>query len=330
MAILINTAEGGTAGTTVTMANSGGGSGDAFTELTATGTLEFSTAQVMRGSLSYHAANTGTQTIMGWGSLSCMASSVRFYFRMTAAPTAAVQMFTFRNSVNFNLQLALNTNRTINVSLGAAQGSTVLKTTAALAVDTWYRMEVAAEIGTGPTNGKVWLSYFLGDSTTAVETFANTATDMGTTPIVSIRMGKLNTSGNTDFYYDSIAADTINSALLGPDNTLPSASLGDDVVDIEPWTTVTMTLTAAGSPTGYVWRQTAGPTVTLTGTGNTRSYTAPGLLESTTLTFAAKASYAGGGFSVEDFVNHDVRYAPERAIIGGAEVPLQIMNVKAP
>lgn len=331
MAILSNTAEGGTAGTAVTLANSGGASGDAFTEFTSNGTFEYTTAQVMRGSLAYHVANTGTATIFGWSGQSTMKAAVRFYFRMTAAPTAAVQLFTFRNSVNFNLQLALNTNRTINVSLGAAQGSTTLKTTAALSVDTWYRIEVATEIGASSTTGKVWMSYFVGSSTTPVETgLANLATDMGTTPIVSIRFGKLNTSGNVDFYYDAIAVDNVNSTFLGPDTAQQSASLGADVAAIEPWSPVTMTLTAAGAPTGYVWRQTSGPTVTLTGTGATRSYTAPGLLATTTLTFAAKASYASGDFSVEDFVNHEVLYAPERAIINGAEVPIEIMNVKAP
>lgn len=327
MAILSNTAEGGTAGTAVTQANSGGASGDAFTEFTSNGTFEYTAAQVMRGSLAYHVANTGTNTIFGWSGQSAMKAAVRFYFRMTAAPTAAVQLFTFRNSVNFNLQVALNTNRTINVSLGAAQGSTTLKTTAALAVDTWYRIEVATEIGTSSTAGKVWMSYFLGNSTTPVETgLANLATDMGTTPIVSIRFGKLNTSGNVDFYYDAIAVDNVNSTFLGPDTALQSASLGADVAAIEPWSPVTMTLTAGGTPTGYVWRQTSGPTVTLTGTGATRSYTAPGLLATTTLTFAAKASYASGDYSVEDFVNHEVLYAPERAIIGGVEVPIEIMQ----
>lgn len=68
-----------------------------------------------------------------------------------------------------------------------------------------------------------------------------------------------------------------------------SASAGADQTDIEPWTTVTLTGTGSGS-----WSQVSGTAVTLSGSGASRTFTAPPSLNAQTLVF----SYGGDQMSV--------------------------------
>jgi hypothetical protein len=106
-----------------------------------------------------------------------------------------------------------------------------------------------------------------------------------------------------------------------------TANLGEAVLGIEPWTFVSLTATASGSPTGWTWRQISGPAVTLTGTGSTRSYAAPAPLNTTSLVFGVKATFADGTETAEGTVTHEVLWVTERAIINGVEVPIQILAV---
>lgn len=99
-------------------------------------------------------------------------------------------------------------------------------------------------------------------------------------------------------------------------NTAPAA--GADQTGIEPYTTVTLTATDAESTPA--WTQTAGtPTVTLGGSGATRTFVAPATRAGTTLTF--RATDAGG---LNDEMTVTVLPHNEWAVIGGVEVPLII------
>lgn len=74
----------------------------------------------------------------------------------------------------------------------------------------------------------------------------------------------------------------LSSLPVDPGST-PPASAGSDQSGVKPFDTVTLTGTGG---TGASWAQTGGsPTVTLGGSGATRTFTAPATLEGTTLTF---------------------------------------------
>lgn len=83
---------------------------------------------------------------------------------------------------------------------------------------------------------------------------------------------------------------------------------GADVLLAEPFTVANL---AASGPNEddvitWVWTQTAGPTVTLVGTGATRQYITPGTRTGTTLTFQVDATFADSSTS-SDTVTHTIR-----------------------
>lgn len=92
----------------------------------------------------------------------------------------------------------------------------------------------------------------------------------------------------------------------------PSGEAGPDQVNKEPWSTVALTGTGAGT-----WSQTGGTTVTLGGSGNNRTFEAPPSLAGEILTF----EFGGTEMTVS------VLGATERAVVGGVEVPLLTQKV---
>lgn len=94
----------------------------------------------------------------------------------------------------------------------------------------------------------------------------------------------------------------------------PTGSAGDPQIDIEPYSTVTLTGTGTGT-----WSQTAGTSVTLGGSGNIRTFKAPGSLAGETLTF----SFGG------DTCDITTLPVTERMVRAGAEVPLEIQQVSS-
>lgn len=106
----------------------------------------------------------------------------------------------------------------------------------------------------------------------------------------------------------------------------PIISAGPDLADLEPWRTVALTGTDVddGIPvTGRSWSQISGPTVTLVGTGATRTYEAPGTLDGADLVFRFTVTTASG--TVTDDVTHTVLPVNEHAAVGGVWVPVRTM-----
>lgn len=139
------------------------------------------------------------------------------------------------------------------------------------------------------------------DGTTPTVTWAQT----GGTPTVTLS----GTGYNRTFTAPIVASATAltftatasDGTLTGTDsvvinvlaNRAPTVNAGVDQTGISPGTTVTLTATASdpeGTTPTISWAQTAGtPTVTLSGSGATRTFTAPSVVGGTTLTFTATA-----------------------------------------
>lgn len=101
-------------------------------------------------------------------------------------------------------------------------------------------------------------------------------------------------------------------------NAAPNAGV-DQTVDA--YTQVT--LSAIDVESAVTWSQTGGsPSVTLGGSGNVRTFTAPAVRAGTTLTFTA--TDAGG---LTDTMSVTVYPHNEWAVVGSAEVPMQVVKV---
>lgn len=113
----------------------------------------------------------------------------------------------------------------------------------------------------------------------------------------------------------------------------PIANAGPDQTTAEPWSTVTLTGAAStdsdGTVASYAWTQTAGPAVTLSGTGATRTFKAPPFIDLTQLTFSLVVTDNTGLLSTPDTVNVIVLPATEFKRVAGAWVPVLIRSRNA-
>lgn len=278
MALLQNTAEGGTNGTQVSAGNSGGASGDAFAVSgIASNNVTYSSAFAAHGSLSfYFDIASATAPFLQWGSSWTTNSlSVRFYFRPTATPSTASVIAQFRHASGTVAQIAHNSDGTLRV-LDFASGNITPSGFAALSLNTTYRVECTITIATS-TTGRLHIAYYAGDSTTAIAEYDASTHNFGTSQITGFRIGRPASTATAHTYYvDSIGASDV-STFLGPYgvNVPPTVSAGSDQ-SVAANTLVTLTGTASdtdGSIASQGWTQTGGPSVTLSGSGATRTFT---------------------------------------------------------
>lgn len=120
----------------------------------------------------------------------------------------------------------------------------------------------------------------------------------------------------------------------GSANVQPTADAGTDQTGIEAYKTVTVT-GSDNDPDGTVvtrtWRvistTNGAPTPTLSGSGNTRTFKAPGAIAGTVVTLGYKVTDNLGLDSVEDTCTVTVLPVTERIVVGGVEVPLEVQVI---
>jgi len=157
MALLANTFEGQADGTTITTGNSGGGSGDAFDSVNASGTREFDDGIVLRGSRALLLGSaSGTTPFVLWNNSSWTAAATvysRVYFRVSAIPTSgAATIMNFRRTNGSNTSPPCDVRLTTAGTLAIRVPATTRHTsTTTIAVDTWYRLEMRVEAATSTT-----------------------------------------------------------------------------------------------------------------------------------------------------------------------------------
>ena len=129
----------------------------------------------------------------------------------------------------------------------------------------------------------------------------------------------------TDLWFgiDLVVTDVVAAA------TAPSTNAGADQINIEPFSTVT--LTAVDTPgtnpiTSSSWAWVSGGTApTLSGSGLTRTYTAP--IAVTPITQVFRRTVSDGTLTATDDVSVTTYPAGERIVVGGVEVPARFMVV---
>ena len=185
-----NTAEGGTSGTALTAANSGGASGNALTVVTkgSGAALNYSTAAAAHGSLGYALTGTsGTATLMGWNGYSAPSMAIRFYYNPgPTLPNQVLRLADIRNSTATAARVELSASNQIFIQNAA--GATVTTFSHALQANTWYRVELTISVSASTATIKA--AYYLGTSTTPVDTAYSTTTgNTGTANITQVSIG---------------------------------------------------------------------------------------------------------------------------------------------
>ena len=101
----------------------------------------------------------------------------------------------------------------------------------------------------------------------------------------------------------------------------PTANAGPDQTGVEPWATVTLTGAASVGATSYAWSQAAGPAVTVTGSGATRTFTATPSQAGSSFLFSLTVTDGSGVASAADTVAVTVLPTTEFTRVGGAWQP---------
>lgn len=222
-----NTAEGQTNGTTLSAANSGGGSGDAFDTITTSGTIArtFSTEQSMFGVQSYKIVPSASSAIFCRvnAPASSYSASVQMYLYLPAYPDNN-QMFMQIRSASAAV-CDFNINQTGVVRIGNAAGSNVTTSGAgAFPTGQWMRLDLSAVIGTTTSNGRINAQLSVANSFTPSWSYSSGATvNTGTAAIAEYRYGKLDTApAIAPFYFDNTAWRSNMSAFIPAESSTPS------------------------------------------------------------------------------------------------------------
>lgn len=276
MAILLN-AVNGSDGTVISTGNSAT-YGTAFDLVN--GSPTYSTAQSAHGGAALLIASPGsTEPRVLWNSTAA-AHLMRAYIRFTAAPPSGIPISLMRihTSSGTAIQCLIQDDRKL-----AMWGGTGATSTAALAVDTWYRVEMLM------TATSQRLAYYVGDSATATWDSGAIAGTFGTPS--QLMFGKYGSSSySSSLYMDDLGAKTGADAVWGswpyteplpaPTVTLgattkPSTIGGSNGSQVVTWGAV------AGAASYEAWLATGNTPAqgdfTLVASGVTSPYTFTGL-----------------------------------------------------
>jgi hypothetical protein len=326
-----NTAEGGTNGTAVTTANSGGTSGDAWTDVKNTWT--FSNAQAASGTLSYQCsqvAGTGASVMWDFSSAPLTTHYGRLYLYMTAFATQSHPIFKGLTAgfTSDSWRVDLTASGQVRIRDGA--GTALATSTQTITTGAWWRFEwkVVCSSGTGTTDGQITVNVYSGNSTTVSFSVSSTSANTETTSMSYFQAGPALSSPTVPtMYYDELVID--NASFPGPVgggvNQPPTANAGPDA-SAEPGTTYTLQGSGTdtdGTITGYSWRQVSGTSVTLSPSSSVAqpSFTVPALQGGDALVFGLIVTDNQGAQSPEDQVTITALPATLFFARGGVWVP---------
>lgn len=329
-----NTFEGGSDGTTLTIANSGGASGDAFSYIfsdnvayvNGNSNIVYSAAAKANGNLGLRITLTASTSYVR---IDDSNGGTRGVIRVPITPSTV--------SGDTAYAVIRNVSNTVMASVGVysdgkiraynSTGGRINTSAYTPTLGTLYWAELAATSGADTSTGRIEMKIFAADGTTELYSYdSGTTVNTGTENVAQFRWGTQTTATGLSYVdIDDIQADSnLSTGWLGPytpGNVAPNVSLSSDVTTIFPGETATLTATATdsdGSITSTGWSATVG---TLTGSGLTRTITAPPSLtdQTSTITFSATDN---GGATSNATVNITMKASASKVFNGSTWKPL--------
>lgn len=218
MTTLSNTFEGGTNGATITPANSGGASGNAFDSVVigTGGTCIYDNTHIHSGTLENEQTLgvTAGQVYLAWTTSLASPTELfsRMYLYITANPAATSAKILYLTGAATCL-LALTA--TGKVVLLNAASATVATSTNSITLNAWNRLEFHCL--QNATTGTIQARLFLGssvDSATPTESLDGGATNTGSSAYSAIRLGQANNASSVTYWIGDAAIST--TAWVGP------------------------------------------------------------------------------------------------------------------
>jgi hypothetical protein len=215
-----NTLEGGTNGTTITPANSGAASGNAFDTAQVGGTngvCAFETTRAFAGTVSAAIA-TGVTVVdpyIGWTFPGGQpAIWTRFYAWVTANPAANWRMSAvYGTAPNVNMRAFLRFNTAGKLVILDSTSAVIYTSTASFPLGSWVRVEYMV---TGSASaGQIWLAFYNGNGTTPIEQFTSAASFNTAGEIGAFLVGVCSPQASVaKAWFDNLAVSTIGP--IGP------------------------------------------------------------------------------------------------------------------
>lgn len=178
---LSNNFSGGTDGTTISTANSGGTSGDAWGTVAGTMAYENTNATGLRAPMSCQWNSTSDR--LRWTAITLAARQVwcRQYLYFSANPGTDEQPLNINHESPSTTNLALFITTTGKVAVNDSTGAQVGLTTNSISLNQWIRYEILCTVGTTTSNGSFELRLYNDpDSFTATETVTASSLNLET------------------------------------------------------------------------------------------------------------------------------------------------------
>lgn len=207
MTLVQNGLEGLTSGTTVTAANSGGTSGDAFTTVAPdSSTVVADNTFAAHGAISLKMATT---TAMGpyvayTITSSAANGSLRAYCYIEGYPTSNTNILRLYSGSTIVGTLRINTTGKLGLLYGT--GTLGNTSTTTLPLNAWFRIEFQVTPGTGTAATVQAMIYLTPDSTTPTETLTSSGITVATAASVTqARYGVISSVANWTVWFDDLA-----------------------------------------------------------------------------------------------------------------------------
>lgn len=189
-ALLENGFEGGSNGSTLTAANSGGLSGNALNTVScATGTARYSTASAAHGGVSALLSPTTAPCLFGWTGSSIPTAAEgygRAELNFSANPSGTIALLKYLGPGSVR-DMQVNLSKTGKLSIVDASGVTKATFATSIPIGQWVRLEWHAVAG---STGSVELRMYLADATTPIESHVASGLNVGTS-ISALQVGAL-------------------------------------------------------------------------------------------------------------------------------------------
>ncbi len=229
-------------------------------------------------------SGAGASCLVDWTPATSDTAALRLYFTPKSALATTHAIFSVRSDSKERIADIILT------SAGAVRVYDVdnafqsIGGSGTIVVDTTYRFELVVDTQVGTLS----IAVYNGHSTTPLVSQTNVTGNFIASEVGCVRLGKNTTSPTAETQvWDDIVL-TSDNTFVGPAVIVSTISAGPDQIQIEPFSTVSLTGSIlTGSISTWSWNQTSGQAVSLNGNGASRTFVAPASTSAQTLTFEA-------------------------------------------